>query len=714
MRPIQPLIGNFINFSGKMFSRVVKSFFKRKEDTFEGCLYNLSDPYNPEVVFNRCAFRVDQVGEFLYKASIIRDVDEYVDDDELSEVSFNISPSVALSTLIDGERTHSVGVQFILGSKSYYFAIDEDDETLYDTLKVSLARALISARDQEADPELTPQQADHVLMPMTRTTGGNEMAGFTIPQPLGPIPAISSEAVVVSCRANLVGPNDAQMEEWVVIASNVTAAIVDLDIEGWAAGLHLAINSSDADYVGQTIIRVTDELMSSFQSSSKRYRFLCPTGESGQFIALGLEVEDVALYEALYQSITRRLLDEARARAGYTARETKPAQVEYLVGMMDDTHEGLEDEDVDMSWSDEDVEMVDEAEYHGEDHEANTGVIASKSRPMAFVSHGNTIEAVTTGSTSGYTTSSAPRIEQKAVWDMKDGNGRAITPKQMMLQQQDAKMVVVGEKRDSVYVMDVERGKVIEEYAAKVHDVGISIDNVFHRHKDDERSAGDAFCGLNGNQFWLMDPRLSGANKLVDTERFTYQTKMKLSCAATSASGLVAIGTKKGEIKLYNAMNKRAKTNLPGLGHPIIGIDVTKDGKWVVATTETYLILVQTEMKGEAKLGFEKAMPISSESRKPIRLSILQTDVAALGGLAAIHFSPARFDASDAKERFIVAGCGSKLLVWDMLKIIKGAARPYVMQDGDQAIVDTGMHYGSTDVVVALNEGLKIESRKKR
>ena len=39
-----------------------------------------------------------------------------------------------------------------------------------------------------------------------------------------------------------------------------------------------------------------------------------------------------------------------------------------------------------------------------------------------------------------------------------------------------------------------------------------------------------------------------------------------LSCVATNYQGQMAVGSKKGEIRLFSDASKRAKTKLPGLG----------------------------------------------------------------------------------------------------------------------------------------------------
>lgn len=90
-------------------------------------------------------------------------------------------------------------------------------------------------------------------------------------------------------------------------------------------------------------------------------------------------------------------------------------------------------------------------------------------------------------------------------------------------------------------------------------------------------------------------------------------------------TGRVVTASSKGEIRMFNHLDKRAKTLLPGLGGTvfefhclcnishccckaaIIALDVTKDGKWIVATTSTYLLVIDTQISGDpnGRTGFE-------------------------------------------------------------------------------------------------------------
>ena len=96
-------------------------------------------------------------------------------------------------------------------------------------------------------------------------------------------------------------------------------------------------------------------------------------------------------------------------------------------------------------------------------------------------------------------------------------------------------------------------------------------------------------------------------------------------------------------IRLFDSIGKNAKTALPALGDPILGIDVSGDGRWIVATTKTYLLLIDT-MIGDGKyagsLGFDRAFPADA---KPIprRLQLRAEHVAYMND--SISFTPARY-----------------------------------------------------------------------
>ena len=60
----------------------------------------------------------------------------------------------------------------------------------------------------------------------------------------------------------------------------------------------------------------------------------------------------------------------------------------------------------------------------------------------------------------------------------------------------------------------------------------------------------------------------------------------------------MVVGSQDGQIRLYTGKQfTRANTAVPGLGAPITSVDVTYDGKWILATTKSYLMVVKTIYK---------------------------------------------------------------------------------------------------------------------
>ena len=82
----------------------------------------------------------------------------------------------------------------------------------------------------------------------------------------------------------------------------------------------------------------------------------------------------------------------------------------------------------------------------------------------------------------------------------------------------------------------------------------------------------------------------------LDTVKIAEQ---QIHCVA--GDGYVVVGSQDGQIRLYNGKQfTRANTAVPGLGAPITSVDVTYDGKWILATTKSYLMVVKTIYKVSA------------------------------------------------------------------------------------------------------------------
>ena len=193
---------------------------------------------------------------------------------------------------------------------------------------------------------------------------------------------------------------------------------------------------------------------------------------------------------------------------------------------------------------------------------------------------------------------------------------------------------------------------------------------------------------------------------------------------ATSGDGFVVVGAQDGQIRLYSSKSlTRANTSVPGMGAPITSVDVTYDGKWIVATTDHYLMVVKTTFtsdKGQVSNGFTSRM--GSKGSMPRLLRLKPEDVARTG---KGKFKAAKFSwvtEQGQAERYIVASCGKFSVIWNLSKIKSSTSEmisfggfptnmDYVMTAKEEEVVDAAFQhrkYAPEDsaIVVATQHSL--------
>ena len=155
---------------------------------------------------------------------------------------------------------------------------------------------------------------------------------------------------------------------------------------------------------------------------------------------------------------------------------------------------------------------------------------------------------------------------------------------------------------------------------------------------------------------------------------------------ATSMQGNLALGSIDGKIRLYKQIGSDAKTLLPGLGDPIRAIEVSRDGLWVLATTQSYLLVIPT-LCTSGKSGFEQRM--GKEKPNPLKLQIKATDIAKYK-IKSLDFKAAKFNnfCSTGEESSIVTSTGKFLVTWNFKKVRKGILNEYQIKKLDTKPVD--------------------------
>ena len=297
-----------------------------------------------------------------------------------------------------------------------------------------------------------------------------------------------------------------------------------------------------------------------------------------------------------------------------------------------------------------------------------------------------------------------------SIGDIKGAAGHTLKPTQMMLHDNDSKMVLLDASEPSkVYEMDIERGKIVQEYTAMDGD-DFKVRSVGHTSKYAEATGEQTILGVNKNSVFSLDPRQHGA-KLA--QNYTYKSPMDMSTVVANGSGCVATGSGKGEIRLYNDIGKQAKTRLPGLGDEIIGLDTTEDGKWLLATTRYYVLLLSTAIPGDAKDGWSKSM--TSSARPPIKLQLSAVDLQKYNA-NNISFTTAHFNTGDnIEEEWIITSVGPHIVTWNFRRIKADPDKwkyAYNIKKLATNVVADQFLYGHKDAVVVTTANNVFTERK--
>merc|ERR1712137_908936 len=226
---------------------------------------------------------------------------------------------------------------------------------------------------------------------------------------------------------------------------------------------------------------------------------------------------------------------------------------------------------------------------------------------------------------------------------------------------------------------------------------------------------------MNAKSAFRIDPRISSKEKQMNNFGFRYQrsTDPSFSCAATTVNGDLIMGSSKGDVRLFNHnqiqnenrnqdMKAKAKNQLRLAGDPVLGVDVTMDGKWILATCETYLMVIPVKVDGVD--GFEKSL--TGERRLPgRRLELNRDHLWEMGG--KVSFTVAHFNRDyDGNEKSIATSTGPYVITWDFRQVTRGILNKYQIKQYSDNIVDEQFKFGEDKaIVVTLPDDVKIAKR---
>ncbi|KAI9653232.1 MAG: hypothetical protein M1821_007663 [Bathelium mastoideum] len=365
-----------------------------------------------------------------------------------------------------------------------------------------------------------------------------------------------------------------------------------------------------------------------------------------------------------------------------------------------------EEEDEEPAQREEDYdedEDEDEVVTRDEDGNINSQLAVGSKHDRSFVVRGSKIGVFkhTPGNQLEFTTN---------ISKVQTPKGKLFSPKKVMLHEGDRNMVLQNaDNPNSLYRMDLEYGKVVDEW--KVHD-DIPVNVFTPENKFAQMTDEKTFLGLSNNALYRIDPRLAGT-KLVPSELKQYASKNAFSAAATTEQGYIAVASSKGDVRMFDRLGINAKTHIPALGDAILGLDVSADGRWLLATTRTYLLLIDALQKegskNAGKLGFEK--PFAADAKpQPRRLALTPAHVAQFQHEtgAPLAFAPARFNVNPSAtgtsgETTIVSATGPFVVTWSLDKVLAGRRDPYSIRRYTESVQADDFKFGSDrSLIVAL------------
>ncbi|KAL2020305.1 hypothetical protein VTK56DRAFT_8533 [Thermocarpiscus australiensis] len=484
--------------------------------------------------------------------------------------------------------------------------------------------------------------------------------------------------------------------------ASVTATVTEIgDWQYW-----LQVGSTDRDWLGIPVVADINPVFN-FEFLSFIFNQFTDDGSAYSWL---LRFKDQATLERFQEGLLQALWEQLNEMKW---SKIKDKERDYVADAfndltMEDAGKPEEEEEEDQEHPEEEEET--EGEQYGSDEEAEDEEYKPKDgdvNKQLAVGYKHDRSFVVRGSKIGvfkHTPNNHLEFSTN-ISKVETPKGELFSPKKVMLHNEDRNLILQKDSEpNKLYRMDLEYGKVVDEW--NVHD-DIPVVTFAPENKFAQMTHEPTFLGISRNALYRVDPRLSG-NKLVDAQLKQYVSKNDFSALATTEKGYIAVASNKGDVRLFDRLGVNAKTHIPALGEPIIGLDVSADGRWVLATCRTYLLLIdalQKSGKNEGKLGFEKSFAADAKPQ-PRRLALTPEHVAqfAYETGKGISFTPAKFNTgAGAEETSIITATGPYIIEWSLKKVLSGRKAPYLIKRYTDDVKADDFKFGTDkNVIVAL------------
>lgn len=422
-------------------------------------------------------------------------------------------------------------------------------------------------------------------------------------------------------------------------------------------------------------------------------------------------------YTAAQEAFAKALYDRDHGLGSYEAQDRANkewSRLTYGVAV----EGGPDEEDDAQSDGSEGAEEDEDEVYASSDDEDNAQLREFRSKPSgpknscsAIGVHEN-MSGVTRDNMVGLfmneSTSDQKLKFMATIPNLKTPDGRRdLQPVKIMMHAQDSALVIQDAlNQNGLYKCDLTRGQVVEEWKTPQEE---TLQDFSHRIKANPTAAESTLLGTSRKTIFEIDPRLPGIQVGAKKE---YKTDVDFSCGTTTASGQVVIGSKKGIVRLYiEKIGGVAKTELPRGRDPILHVDVTNSGRYVVATCQTYLLLFDVQ-HSDGKLGFEKRF-LQTQKPKAMRVEITPEHQAQIAGeKIPFCFKGAQFNRGDGNvEKKIVTSIGPYIITFDLKSILNNRTKYTVKRYQENVVADNFRWNHDKDIVVTLESDVILEKR---
>ena len=603
------------------------------------------------------------------------------------------------------ERKYRQSAQKATEAQLKEFSFDAEDS-------IPAAGPFSSPKSKTADPMPTSKEsAAHMASEVASSKKKSNMAVARGTLPTSAPPSKSPPQTGETLAKEFAELHLFDFESGNFILQDDTVSALVMETGPWQ--YWLSIVGKDKEWLGQQVVADINPVFN-FEYLSFIFNHYTEDGSAYSWL---LRFRDQATLERFQEGLMQALWEQLNEMKWAKVKEQER---EYVLEAfndltMQDAPQEQEEEDEELDEDDgqksehyDTDESEDDVDVHNKDGNVNSQLAVGYKHDRSFVVRGSKIGVFkhTPNNHLEFSTNIS-KIETP--------KGRLFSPKKVMLHAEDQDMVLQDESNpNSLYRMDLEYGKVVDEW--KVHD-DIPVTTFAPESKFAQMTPAQTFLGLSRNALFRIDPRVSG-NKLVEENLKQYASKNDFSAAATTEKGYIAVASNKGDVRLFDRLGINAKTHIPALGEPIIGLDVSADGRWVLATCKNYLLLIDTLQKGgknEGKLGFEKSFA-KDDKPQPKRLALTPSHVAQFQHetKTPLSFTPAKFNTGiDQNETSIITSTGPFIVTWSMKKVIANNKEPYAIKRYTAEVKADNFEFGSDkNVILALPNEVNMVSRR--